>query len=79
LNVNLVDVRGFRDQNKRDTLFIGALTEANAERMKSIPGITGVVREIAKETMIEFSLISISGMRIILDQFIFRKQEKQLL
>ncbi|MBF4465533.1 signal peptidase I [Flavobacterium sp. LC2016-12] len=47
LNVNLVDVRGFRDNNKRDTLFIGALTEANAERMKTIPGITGVVREIA--------------------------------
>jgi signal peptidase I len=47
LNVNLVDVRGFRDPAKRDTLYIGALTEANAERMKSIPGITGVVREIA--------------------------------
>ena len=47
LNVNLVDVRGFRDPAKRDTLYIGALTEANAERMKTIPGITGVVREIA--------------------------------
>ena len=47
LNVNLVDVRGFRDPAKRDTLYIGALTETNAERMKTIPGITGVVREIA--------------------------------
>ena len=48
LNVNLVDVRGFKDQIKKDTLFFGALTEANAERLKNIPGVTGVVREIAK-------------------------------
>ncbi|MDR7371988.1 signal peptidase I [Flavobacterium aquidurense] len=48
LNVNLVDVRGFKDQVKKDTLFFGALTETNAERLKNIPGVTGVVREIAK-------------------------------
>ncbi len=48
LSVNLVDVRGFKDQVKKDTLFFGALTEANAERLKSVPGVTGVVREIAK-------------------------------
>jgi signal peptidase I len=48
LNVNLVDVMGFRDDTKRDTLYFAALTEASAERLKNTPGITNVKRRISK-------------------------------
>ena len=48
LNVNLVDVLGFRDEAKRDTLYFAALTEATAERLKNTPGITNVKRQISK-------------------------------
>ena len=48
MNVNLVDVLGFRDETKRDTLYFAALTEANAERLKNTPGITNVKRQISK-------------------------------
>ena len=48
LNVNLVDVLGFKDEIKRDTLYFAALTEATAERLKNTPGITNVKRQISK-------------------------------
>ena len=48
LNVNLVDVLGFKNEEKRDTLYFAALTEANAERLKNTPGITNVKRQISK-------------------------------
>lgn len=48
LNVNLVDVMGFKDEAKRDTLYFAALTEASAERLKHTPGITNVKRQISK-------------------------------
>ncbi|MGO4772354.1 signal peptidase I [Flavobacterium sp. W22_SRS_FK3] len=48
LKVNLVDVLGFRDDTKRDTLYFAALTEANAERLKNTAGITNVKRQISK-------------------------------
>jgi signal peptidase I len=48
LNVNLVDVMGFKDDAKRDTLYFAALTEASAERLKNTPGVTNVKRQIAK-------------------------------
>jgi signal peptidase I len=37
------------DQSQRDTLLFSALTAAGAERLKKIPGITAVTREIAKD------------------------------
>jgi signal peptidase I len=48
LNVNLVDVLGFKNEEKRDTLYFAALTEVNAERLKNTPGITNVKRQISK-------------------------------
>jgi signal peptidase I len=48
LNVNLVDVLGFKDQEKRDTLYFAALTDASAERLRHTPGVTNVKRQISK-------------------------------
>jgi signal peptidase I len=48
LNVNLVDVLGFKDQEKRDTLYFAALTDASAERLRNTPGVTNVKRQISK-------------------------------
>ena len=45
----ITDGAGFMDAEKRDTLFIAALTAANAERLQQIPGITGVQKIISKE------------------------------
>jgi signal peptidase I len=38
----------FTDQTKRDTFFL-VLWHASAERLKNIPGITGVTRQIATD------------------------------
>ena len=46
-DMNVTDGAGFMSEAK-DTLFIQALTFENAERMKSIPGITSVTRVIKK-------------------------------
>ncbi len=48
-DMDITDGAGFMDAEKRDTLFIAALTAANAERLKQIPGITGVQKIISKE------------------------------
>lgn len=48
LNVNLVDVLGFKDQEKRDTLYFAALTDASAERLRNTAGVTNVKRQISK-------------------------------
>ena len=48
LNINLVDVMGFKDEAKRDTLYFAALTEASVERLKNTPGITNVKRQISR-------------------------------
>ncbi len=48
-DMNITDGAGFMDAEKRDTLFIAALTAANAERLQQIPGITGVQKIISKE------------------------------
>lgn len=47
--LDITDPAGFADQTKRDTLFMSALTEAGAERLKNVPGITAVIRQISKE------------------------------
>ena len=46
-DMNVTDGAGFTS-DKRDTLFISALTSAGAERLKNVPGITSVKREISK-------------------------------
>ena len=48
-DMDITDGAGFMDAEKRDTLFIAALTAANAERLQQIPGITGVQKIISKE------------------------------
>jgi signal peptidase I len=48
-DMDITDGAGFMDAEKRDTLFIAALTSANADRLKQIPGITGVQKIISKE------------------------------
>lgn len=48
-DLDVTDPAGFLDQTKRDTIFLSALTEAGAERLKNTPGITAVIRQIAKD------------------------------
>jgi signal peptidase I len=48
-DMDITDGAGFMDAEKRDTLFIAALTAANAERLQQFPGITGVQKIISKE------------------------------
>lgn len=47
-DMDITDGAGFLNQQTRDTLFISALTAANAERFKNIPGIKAVNRIISK-------------------------------
>ncbi len=46
--LDITDGAGFKDENARDTVFFAALTTASAERLKNVPGITAVKREIAR-------------------------------
>lgn len=46
-DMNVTDGAGFTS-DKRDTLFVSALTASSVERLKNVPGITSVTREIAK-------------------------------
>jgi signal peptidase I len=46
-DMDVTDGAGFTSE-LNDTLFIRALTFANAERLKNVPGITAVIREIKK-------------------------------
>ena len=46
-DLNVTDGAGFRDE-KRDTLYINALTFDGAKRLKNVPGITSVTRVIRK-------------------------------
>jgi signal peptidase I len=45
-DMDITDGGYFTDNDKRDTLYIAALTAANAERFKNVPGITSVKRVI---------------------------------
>lgn len=49
-DLDITDGVGFRDENVRDTLYFRALTAAGAERLKNVPGITAVIRQIEKGT-----------------------------
>jgi len=46
-DMNVTDGAGFTSE-LRDTLFVAALTTESVERLKNVPGITSVTREIAK-------------------------------
>jgi signal peptidase I len=46
-DMHVTDGAGFTNE-KRDTLFVSALTEASVERLRNVPGITSVTREISK-------------------------------
>lgn len=48
-DMHVTDGGGFTSE-KRDTLFVYALTAENVERLKNTPGITAVTREISKGT-----------------------------
>ena len=45
-DMDITDGGYFTDNEKRDTLYIAALTAVNAERFKNVPGITSVQRVI---------------------------------
>lgn len=47
-DMNITDGVGFTSE-LRDTIFISALTSEGAERLKNVPGITAVIREISKK------------------------------
>ena len=47
--LDITDPSGFINENRRDTLFFSALTQAGAEQLKNTPGITAVIREISKD------------------------------
>jgi signal peptidase I len=46
-DLNITDEAGFKSE-LRDTLFLKALTAAGAERLKNVPGIVSVTRQISK-------------------------------
>lgn len=46
-DMDVTDGAGFTSE-ARDTLFVGALTDASVQRLKNVPGITSVTREISK-------------------------------
>ncbi|TDD95211.1 signal peptidase I [Flavobacterium cellulosilyticum] len=46
-DMHVTDGAGFTSET-RDTLFVAALTEESVTRLKNVPGITAVTREIAK-------------------------------
>jgi signal peptidase I len=46
-DMDVTDGAGFTSE-ARDTLFVGALTDASAQRLRNVPGITAVTREISK-------------------------------
>ncbi|SHK97706.1 signal peptidase I [Flavobacterium xanthum] len=48
-DLDITDPAFFTDDTKRDTLFLSALTEAGAQRLKNTPGITAVVRQISND------------------------------
>jgi len=48
-DMHVIDGAGFIS-DKRDTLFVAALTAESVERLKNVPGITAVTREISKGT-----------------------------
>jgi len=48
-DLDITDPAFFTDDSKRDTLFLSALTEAGAQRLKNTPGITAVVRQISND------------------------------
>ncbi|HEY6143481.1 MAG TPA: signal peptidase I [Flavobacterium sp.] len=48
-DMHITDGAGFTSE-KRDTLFVAALTNESVERFKNIPGITAVTQEISKGT-----------------------------
>ncbi|MBG6061367.1 signal peptidase I [Flavobacterium sp. CG_9.1] len=48
-DLDITDPAFFTDDTKRDTLFLRALTEAGAQRLKNTPGITAVVRQISND------------------------------
>ena len=46
-DIDATDAAGFKNE-ARDTLFVSAITEAGANRLKNVPGITSVIRNISK-------------------------------
>jgi signal peptidase I len=46
-DIGATDAAGFKNE-ARDTLFVSALTEAGANRLKNVPGITSVIRNVSK-------------------------------
>jgi signal peptidase I len=49
-DLDITDPVYFKNNETRDTLLFRALTAAGAERLKNVPGITSVTREVAKDS-----------------------------
>ena len=48
-DLDITDPSGFINETTKDTIFMSALTEAGAERLKNTPGITAVIRQISRD------------------------------
>ncbi|MEC5166278.1 signal peptidase I [Flavobacterium sp. PL11] len=48
-DLSITDPAFFLNDTKRDTLFLSALTDLGAQKFKNTPGITAVIKQIAKE------------------------------
>ena len=47
--LDITDPSGFINETTKDTIFMSALTEAGAERLKNTPGVTAVIRQISRD------------------------------
>ena len=47
--LDITDPSGFINETTKDTIFMSALTEDGAERLKNTPGVTGVIRQISRD------------------------------
>jgi signal peptidase I len=72
--MDITDAAGYINET-RDTLIFRALTEASANRLKNVPGITAVNRIIAKDVEQVFFHKLISGTKTTLDRYTFHNKE----
>ena len=47
--LDITDPSGFINETTKDTIFMSALTEVGAERLKNTPGVTAVIRQISRD------------------------------
>ena len=47
--LDITDPSGFINETTKDTIFMSALTEVGAKRLKNTPGVTAVIRQISRD------------------------------